>query len=96
MESEALGFAKTPVYRAREEEKIMQYNQDVEMGILIAGAIIVVLFVLVCVLARFVTDFSRELRILNIEIERTEGEEREHYIRQRRRLWLSLLPFIHY
>ena len=74
----------------------MQGNQDVGTEILVAMAIIVVLFVLVYVLARFVTDFSRELRILNVEIERTEGEEREHYIRQRRKLWLSLLPFIHY
>lgn len=62
----------------------------------VTGIIVLALFVLVCVLARLVTDFSRELRILNIEINRTEGAEREHYIRQRRRLWLSLLPFIRY
>lgn len=65
-------------------------------GVYIAVAAVLALLLLACVLARFITDFSQELRLLNIEIERTEGEEREHYIRERRRLWLSLFPFIRY
>lgn len=57
---------------------------------------VVVLIGLLFSLTRFVTDFSAELRLLNIEINRSEGAEREHYLRQRRRLWLSLLPFVRY
>lgn len=58
-------------------------------------AIIFVLTILGALLLFFV-DFSRELRYLNKEIQCTAGEERKHWIRQRRRLWLSLLPFIKY
>ncbi len=40
--------------------------------------------------------FVRELRYLNSEIGRTSGREQRHWKRRRRRLWLSLLPFIRY
>ena len=41
----------------------------------------------------WIIDFRRELQYVNSEIERTEGEERQYWIWQRRELWLSLLPF---
>ena len=41
----------------------------------------------------WIRDFRRELQYVNSEIERTEGEERQYWIWQRRELWLSLLPF---
>ncbi len=44
----------------------------------------------------FFRDFTRQLAYLNSEIERSEGRQRRHWIRRRRRLWLSLLPFIKY
>ena len=44
----------------------------------------------------FFRDFTRQLTYLNSEIERSEGRQRQHWIRRRRRLWLSLLPFIKY
>jgi hypothetical protein len=47
-------------------------------------------------LVSFINDFSQELRYLNSEIRRTDGAERRHWIRQRRRLWLSLIPFVRY
>jgi len=47
-------------------------------------------------LALFLRNFSRELSLLNMEIHRTEGGEQLHYIRRRRRLWLSLIPFVRY
>lgn len=50
----------------------------------------VMLFV---VLTVKIYDFKRDLDYLNMEIARTEGEEREHWEREKRRLWLSLLPF---
>ena len=54
------------------------------------------LIVLLFGLAQLINDFSRELRYLNNEIGRTTGAERKHWIRQRRRLWLSLIPFVKY
>ena len=47
-------------------------------------------------LCKFIHNFSAELRYLNIEIERTEGAARKYWLRKRRRLWLSLLPFVKY
>ena len=41
----------------------------------------------------WIRDFRRELQSVNSEIERTEGEERQYWVWQRRQLWLSLLPF---
>ena len=40
-----------------------------------------------------INEFSHELNYLNTEIARTEGAEREHWKREKRHLWLSLLPF---
>lgn len=65
--------------------------------ILLAGIVVTIL--LVCLLvgsARFFCHFFKELEYLNMEIKRTDGEERRYYLCQRRRLWLSLLPFIKY
>lgn len=71
-------------------------NPDTELywliGIVAAFFLIIVLFGLVS----FINDFSQELRYLNNEIRRTYGAERRHWIRQRRRLWLSLIPFVRY
>lgn len=47
-------------------------------------------------LIMFLVDFFRELRYLNKEIACTSGIERKYWLRQRRRLWLSLLPFVKY
>lgn len=44
----------------------------------------------------FFSDFAGELRYLNNEIRRSMGEEQRYWIRQRRRLWLSLIPFVKY
>lgn len=38
-------------------------------------------------------EFRRELRHINLEIARTVGRERKYWRREKRRLWLSLLPF---
>ena len=66
-------------------------------GLAIGVVAVFVLLVLMFFLTRLVTDFSAELRLLNMEIERSEDEqERQHYLRRRRRLWLSLLPFVKY
>lgn len=69
---------------------------DPDIGLMIGLIAVIVLPVLLFSLARLVTDFSKELRLLNIEIDRSEGAEREYYLRRRRRLWLSLIPFVRY
>lgn len=60
---------------------------------------IIALFFLVLLVVggvSFYNSFSRELQDINNEIRRTRGEERQHWMRKRRRLWLSLIPFIKY
>ena len=58
--------------------------------------IFLILFGLLIKVLLVLKDFSQELRYLNCEIRRSTGEERKSWVRQRRRLWLSLLPFVEY
>ncbi len=69
---------------------------DTELWWLVGILAVIILFALLVGLAQFLNDFSHELRYLNNEIGRTTGAERKHWIRQRRRLWLSLIPFVKY
>ena len=50
----------------------------------------------IVLIARWQRNFRNELRYLKIEIERTEGREREYWKYKKRRLWLSILPFVRY
>ena len=46
---------------------------------------------------RWRVKFRRELRYVNQRIDQSLNErERLHYVRRRRRLWLSLIPFVKY
>ena len=63
--------------------------------LLLAIGIIIAIVVLVY-LVRFFIVFSRELNYIEEEILRTTGEEKEYWKKTRRRLWLSLLPFVRY
>ena len=69
-------------------------NQDVVF--LIAAVVLLLLFVILIGLIQFYNEFVAELQYLNSEIERTDGEERAYWLSRRRRLWLSLLPFVKY
>lgn len=71
-------------------------NPDTELYWLIGIVAAFFLFIVIGRLAMFINDFSSELRYLNNEIGRTTSAERRHWIRQRRRLWLSLIPFVKY
>lgn len=51
---------------------------------------------IVVLIAIRIHAFIRELRYLNTEIARTTGVQRQHWLRLRRRLWLSLIPFVRY
>lgn len=61
--------------------------------------LIVAIFFLVMIIVSFVANlgkFLQELRRLNGKIRLSQGAKRKHLLRRRRRLWLSLLPFIKY
>ena len=56
----------------------------------------IILFLLLIKLINYLNDFAKELKYLNCEIGRTTGDRRLHFIHQKRRLWLSLIPFVKY
>ena len=68
-------------------------RETLVLVVIVAGFFLLLILV---GLVSFINDFSHELRYINCEIGRTTGEERKHWIRQRRRLWLSLIPFVKY
>ncbi len=67
-----------------------------DVNTLVWAIIIIVAVVIAIYLVRFFIVFSRELNYIEEEILRTTGEEREYWKKTRRRLWLSLLPFVKY
>lgn len=80
----------------KEMIKMPESNSDVAFY-WIAGIIVAFfLMILVAGLVSFFRNFSRELKYINLEIQRTDGTERRYWIRKRRRLWLSLIPFVKY
>lgn len=57
----------------------------------------VLLLVLSIGLVSSVMQFRRELRYINDEISRSHHRsERRYWKKQKRRLWLSVLPFVRY
>ncbi len=56
----------------------------------------IIAYVLIAVLAVFYNDFSLELKYINREIKRNDGLERRYWIKKRRRLLLSIIPFFKY
>ena len=71
-------------------------NPDAELYCFIGIVATFFLIVLLVALVQFINNFSHELRYLNTEIMRTTGSERRYWIHKRRRLWLSLIPFVKY
>ena len=71
---------------------------NINPGIIFIMAIVVllILFVIITGIIQFYNEFVAELEYLNSEIERTDVEERAYWSFRRRRLWLSLLPFVKY
>lgn len=71
-------------------------NPDTGLYWLVGIVAVFFLILLLFGLVSFINDFSSELRYLNSEIGRTTGGERRYWKRQKRRLWLSLIPFVKY
>lgn len=70
-------------------------NFDTQFNLFIVFVIILSLFVMIALVMVF-NDFSQELKYINTEIGRTEGNEQRYWKQRRWRLWLSLIPFIKY
>lgn len=73
-----------------------EVGNDVGFYMIFGIVIVFLLVVLIVAFARWVHEFRRELRCLNADIRRTQGKEQEHWIQMRRKLWLSILPFVRY
>ena len=73
-----------------------QIGEDIVVVIFIIIIVALIILGLMIAFASFWNAFSRELRYLNREIKRTSGREREYWLRRRRKLWRSLLPFCKY
>lgn len=71
-------------------------NLNYEFWIVVGVVAIPILLVLLVELCLYIKEFSQELEYINMEIERTEGSERRYWRRRKRRLWLSLIPFVKY
>ena len=71
----------------------MNPELDAFTNVLLAIVIAFFAVVLLVGLTIKINDLSHDLDYLNREIARIEGAEREYWKREKRRLWLSLLPF---
>ena len=63
-------------------------------ALLLIVFIIVALAVLWLIWMLLRPSFFRDMRYLNTEITRTHGEEREKWIQHRKRLLLTMIPFV--
>lgn len=70
--------------------------EDKQLWMLIALLGGILGFVGIVRFSLWVNDFNSELKYLNCEIGRTEGSEQRYWKRQKRRLWLSLIPFVYF
>ena len=65
-------------------------------GLLLAAIIMITVLLVWLLWIMLRPEFFRELQFLKMEISRTTGEERKKWLRQRKRLLLSLIPFVKY
>ena len=69
-------------------------DPDLKYAIVFIG-LPVLMFALVAFVQAYM-KFRRELDYINAEISRTSGREKKSWMKKRRRLWLSWLPFFKY
>ena len=62
-------------------------------NVLIALFIGVMLFLLILRLVFRLDSLKRDIKYVNMEIRRTRGSERKAWRKEKRRLWLALIPF---
>lgn len=64
--------------------------------IMIAAIVLIFAIIFIVRFAMMISDFQTELKYINGEIRRTSGREQKHWKKKKRRLLLSLLPFVKY
>lgn len=70
-------------------------NLELDTLTIMLFAVAITFFVIVFLVGLItkLNNFRQELEYLNREIARTDGAERKYWKREKRHLWLSLLPF---
>ena len=71
----------------------MPPDKDIAIIIILAVIILFVAVLILVGLAVKLNEFSRERDYIEREIRRTTGAEQRRWKREKRRLWLTLLPF---
>ena len=71
-------------------------NLDTETIVMLLPVVGFFLTAITIKLVVFFRRFSAEMRRINTEICRTDGREQSYWIQRKRRLWLSLIPFVRY
>ncbi len=78
-----------------EEMDVMITDQTFILLAVVGGCLLLV--VLGVAFAVWLNKFTRELKRVNLRIRQSESErERQHYLRRRRELYLSIIPFVRY
>ena len=66
-------------------------NGLVRIGLCLAG--ILAFLIISALIIPLVQAFKADLKYIEMEINRTDGREQAHWIRRKKELWLSLIPF---
>lgn len=75
-------------------ETIVTDNADTQIfNIITVLATTALAFLLLLKLGIFIDNFRRELKYIKMEINRSDGGERRYWKHQKKKLWLSLIPF---
>ena len=64
------------------------------LGVLLI--VVMLTIILLAIATPWIRWFRRELKFINIEISRNSGREQQRWVRRRRRLFLSVIPFVKY
>ena len=72
----------------------MDPKLDTTTTVMLVLVILIFATLLIALLVSKLSSFKHDLDIYNMEIARTTGAERQYWKRERRRLWLSLIPFV--
>ncbi|MBQ4066142.1 MAG: hypothetical protein IJD22_00730 [Clostridia bacterium] len=71
-------------------------NEYIIVWVAVGAVALVILTAILLNIIEWAGFFSKELRRINGEIERSEGAERRHWQKRKKRLFLSILPFVKY
>lgn len=66
---------------------------DEVMIVVLVLLVLVIVFPIIFYLVKNIYNFKDELDYINMEIRRTVGGERRYWQNEKKKLWLSLIPF---